>query len=244
MSFVSTSAATADPNAGILPTVPDYGGAFAAWRAATEDEWEAYIDHAFVRQLRDGTLPRTQFLRYLRQDYLYLKHYGRAWALGTIKAETSEEMAACATTTHKLLVEERALHLGICARAGISRADIEAEREEIETVAYTRYVLDAGHSGDFLDLMAAVAPCLWGYGEIGARLAASDHSPEYAEWIGVYGGEDFQDACRRGGAMIETALVRRLGPDYTSSPRWPSLTERFRTASELEAAFWSMGLRP
>ena len=39
--------------------------------------------------------------------------------------------------------------------------------EALGNLAYTRYVLEAGFSGDFLDLMAALAPCVLGYGEIG-----------------------------------------------------------------------------
>ncbi|SEK55074.1 hypothetical protein SAMN04488526_0860 [Jannaschia helgolandensis] len=37
---------------------------------------------------------------------------------------------------------------------GISEAELFAAREASQNLAYTRYVLDAGHSGDFLDLMA------------------------------------------------------------------------------------------
>ncbi|MFT5969431.1 MAG: thiaminase/transcriptional activator TenA [Yoonia sp.] len=38
--------------------------------------------------------------------------------------------------------------------------------------------------GDFLDLMAALAPCVMGYGEIGVRLAAEKSADTlYAAWI-------------------------------------------------------------
>ena len=37
-------------------------------------------------------------------------------------------------------------------------------------VAYTRYVLDKGATGDQLDLQVAMGPCLLGYGEIGVLL--------------------------------------------------------------------------
>ena len=46
-----------------------------------------------------------------------------------------------------------------------------ATKEATANLAYTRYVLDRGMSGDRLDLRVAIAPCLIGYGEIGMRLA-------------------------------------------------------------------------
>ena len=58
--------------------------------------------------------------------------------------------------------------------------------------------LDAGHSGDFLDLMAALAPCVLGYGEIGARLADAAGDTPYADWIATYAGAEYQGTLPRG----------------------------------------------
>ena len=77
--------------------------------------------------------------------------------------------------------EEIALHIKTCAEAGIDEATLFATQERQENLAYTRYVLDAGHSGDLLDLLAALAPCVMGYGEIGSHLAATKTSDTYAE---------------------------------------------------------------
>ena len=223
-----------------------YGATFPLWRAAAGDAWRAYAHHAFVERMRDGTLPREAFLRYLVQDYLFLVHFSRAWALAVTKAETLEEMRACAATVHALLDDEMRLHVETCAAAGISEAELFVAREAPQNLAYTRYVLDAGHSGDFLDLMAALAPCVLGYGEIGTRLAAEAGQTPYADWIATYSGADYQRTCRDVGALIDAAVAHRLGasPESSpqSSPRWPRLCARFETATRLEVDFWAMGL--
>ena len=54
---------------------------YAAWREAAGDNWTAYTRHAFVEGLSDGTLPHQSFVYYLVQDYVFLMHYARAWAL-------------------------------------------------------------------------------------------------------------------------------------------------------------------
>lgn len=59
-----------------------------------------------------------------------------------------------------------------CAEWGITLEELESTREASPNIAYTRYVLDKGMSGDRLDLRVALAPCLLGYGEIGMRVAA------------------------------------------------------------------------
>ena len=122
-----------------------YGATFPLWRKAAGQAWRDYTHHAFVEGLKDGSLPREAFLRYLVQDYVFLIHFSRAWALAVTKAETLEEMRACAATVHALLDEEMQLHVQTCAAEGISEEQLFAATEAPQNLAYTRYVLDAGH---------------------------------------------------------------------------------------------------
>lgn len=225
-------------------TAPDYGSSvFAAWRAAAPD-WDAYVRHGFVEGLGDGSLPREAFLAYLVQDYVFLIHFARAWALGVVKAETLDEMQICAGTVDGLINHEMDLHVRSCAAAGISREALEGATEHPANLAYTRYVLEAGFSGDFLDLIAALVPCVLGYGEIGLRLAHEATSETYADWIGTYSGEEYQEVCTAVADLIENAVRRRLGTELETARRWESLQHRFSTATRLEVAFWSIGDMP
>ncbi|MEM9604544.1 MAG: TenA family protein [Pseudomonadota bacterium] len=222
---------------------PDYGRAFAAWRGASAS-WAAYTRHAFVDGLAAGTLPRDAFLHYLRQDYVFLLHFSRAWALAVAKSDTLDEMKTAAGTVNALVNEEMQLHVGICREAGISEAALGETVERAENLAYTRYVLEAGYSGDLLDLLAALAPCVFGYGEIGLDTAARRGSDTYRDWIETYAGEDYQGLCVAVGELIDGALARRLGADFDAVPRFAQLAARFETATRLEVGFWDMGLQP
>lgn len=221
-----------------------YGKTFALWRAGCIEPWHDYTHHAFVEGLRDGTLPRASFLHYLVQDYVFLVHFARAWSLGVVKAETLDEMKVCASTVDALVNHEMALHVKSCAADGIEEAKLFVAVEAFENLAYTRYVMDAGLQGDFLDLMAALAPCCFGYGEIGTRLAQSATSATpYTDWIDTYADAGYQSVMTTVGQMMDGAIAHRLGPDPTASVRWPNLQARFTTATRLEVAFWDMGLR-
>ena len=221
-----------------------YGKAFAAMRLSAGTAWERYTRHAFVEGLRDGTLPRDAFLHYLRQDYVFLIHFSRAWALGVVKAGTLEEMQACSATVNALLQEEMALHVSICGAAGISETELLATEERAENAAYTRYVMDCGFSGDFVTLLTALAPCVLGYGEIGARLAREKTDATYADWIATYGGTEYQELCESVGDLLDSALERRFGPDYATLPVWEDLCRTFTQATRLEVGFWDMGMTP
>jgi thiaminase/transcriptional activator TenA len=222
---------------------PQYGQAFALWREAAKSSWRDYTRHAFVEGLRDGSLPRTSFIHYMVQDYVYLIHFSRAWALAVAKADTLDEMKACAASVNALVNGEMQLHIETCASEGISKDALESTVEEAENLAYTRYVLEAGYSGDFLDLMAALAPCVMGYGEIGTRLKAEQTSDTYTDWIDTYAGDEYQENCMQVGQLIDQALASRLGTNYATSPKWTTLTQKFDTATRLEVGFWNMGLR-
>ena len=147
-----------------------YGETFSLWRAGCPAPWHDYTHHAFVEGLRDGSLPRAAFLHYLVQDYVFLVHFARAWSLAVVKADTMEEMKTCSGIVNSLVAHEMALHVKTCAAAGIDEATLFTASEEIENLAYTRFVMDAGLHGDFLDLVAALAPCCF-------RLWRNRHAP-------------------------------------------------------------------
>lgn len=225
-------------------TPAPYGKTFALWREGAGNVWGDYTRHAFVEGLRDGTLPRAAYLHYLVQDYVFLVNFARAWALAVVKAETLEEMRIAAGTVDALVNLEMSLHVTTCAAEGISQPELFAATEEHENLAYTRYVLDAGLQGDLLDLVAALAPCVFGYGEIGLRLktGAAPGTP-YQGWIDSYASDNYQQVCAGVGRMTDAAVARRIGDTPTASPRWAQVQQRFSKATELEVAFWAMGLR-
>jgi thiaminase/transcriptional activator TenA len=214
---------------------------FARLRANAGADWSAYVGHAFVTGLGDGTLPQAAFRRYLTQDYLFLIQFARAAALAAYKSDTLDELRAAAATLSGLLDLEMPLHVTYCAGWGLDEAALQAEPEALETIAYTRFVLERGLAGDRLDLETALAPCVLGYGEIGRRLHETGGihpANPYADWIATYAGAEYCAVADAAEATLETLWASR-----GSEARYPSLLETFRAATRLETAFWDMGLR-
>lgn len=219
----------------------ELGDLFPRLRAACDEDWRVYTEHPFVSGLADGTLPDVAFRHYLGQDYLFLVHFARAYGLAAYKGESVDDIRQAAAGLAAIIDVEMVLHVEYCRGWGLDEAELQTLPEAEETLAYTRYVLEAGLAGDLLDLHVALAPCMLGYAEIGVRLAADpatvfDGNP-YADWIRMYASDDYQETARAE-AVILDGLMRRRG----GSGRLPSLVKTFRQATRLEAAFWQMGL--
>ena len=214
---------------------------FTRLRAGAGRHWDAYVDHAFVRGLGDGSLPAACFRHYLAQDYLFLVHIARAYALMIQKADSVAEMRAAAADVDALLNRELDLHIRLSAGWGITETDLEATPEARATLAYTRFVLDVGHSGDLLDLQAVLAPCVIGYVEIALRLAARPGATRadnpYAGWITDFSAPAYLAVAEKSRARLAATGARRLTP-----ARLPRLQALFTRAVQLETDFWEMGL--
>ncbi|MGX9519533.1 thiaminase II [Vibrio sp. CyArs1] len=209
---------------------------------ACQQEWLAYTEHDFVKQLAVGTLAQQAYLHYLKQDFLFLKQYARAYALAIYKAKTLAQMREAVPSVEALLNSEIGHHVTYCQQWGITEADMEAEVEDFGTVAYTRYVLDAGMTGELVDLYAALAPCAIGYAVIGDNLLKSadtmlEDNP-YRSWIELYGSEEFQSGVHTSIKRLD-ALLKDID---LQSQRAQEIIHVFKTATRMEIAFWQQGL--
>lgn len=215
---------------------------FETLKAGATDEWRAYTEHPFTDALADGSLPEAAFKTYLVQDYLFLIEFARAYALAAYKSPTLADMREAAGGMAAILDVEMDLHVKLCGGWGLTPADLESAPAEAETLAYTRYVLDAGMRGDLLALKTALAPCVIGYAEIAERLAAKPgalaEANPYAVWIQEYSGEAYRDVAAAARTHLDSLAER-----YLTDARRVELVGIFREATRLEADFWEMGWR-
>jgi thiaminase (transcriptional activator TenA) len=217
------------------------GDLFRRLVAAAGEAWAGYTRHEFVLRLARGDLPEAAFRRYLVQDYLFLLHFARAWGLAIYKSETLGDMRRAHSLVAATLDVEIGLHVEYCRGWGLTEAAMAREPEALETIAYTRFVLDRGLAGDRLDLEVALAPCVVGYAEIAAERMADPATRQdgnrYREWLLMYAGAEYQDLARGAAAALDEQFRRRGGEG-----RFPALAASFAAAARLEADFWTMGL--
>ena len=102
-------------------------------------------------------------------------------------------------------------------------------------VGYTGFLLATATQHGPLEVMAAILPCTWSYGEIAENLLGDvEKHPVYAEWIRFFGSPDY-------GEVVSTmqADFERLAARAEDVPI-EALSELFTLGARLEAAFWDM----
>jgi len=196
-----------------------------ALRDAAAPLWEASLTHPFVRGIGDGTLDETAFQWYIRQDYRFLIDYGRLLSLGAARAPRLSWMRRFAGLSLAVLETEMELHRGFAARWDVT--DLESVVVEPATAAYCDFLLRVASLGDFAELVAAVAPCMWGYAEIGTALASSATSDRYREWIDMYAGDEFGELADWSRELLDEV-------DGELEP----MRDAFLASSRHELAFW------
>src|ERR1700752_4064416 len=215
---------------------------FERLKEAAFAEWRGFTQPSFPHAVGGGSLAEAAFRRYLVQDYLFLIEFARAYALSVYKSPKLADMREAAAGLSAILDIEMNLHVRLCAGWGLSPGDLEQATPAVETLAYTRYVLDAGMRGDLLALRVALAPCVIGYAEIATRLTARPEAHAaanpYRDWIAEYAGAPYQEVAARARAHLEG-----LADLYATPAREAELIVIFKEATRLEADFWEMGWR-
>ncbi|MTI76516.1 MAG: thiaminase II [Marinobacter sp.] len=215
---------------------------FEDLKKSCQNEWQAYIEHGFVEQLGNATLAPEAFQHYLKQDYLFLIQFARAFALAAYKSPTLSDLRQAKEGLQAIVDVELDLHVSYCKEWGISEQELADLPEARATLAYTRYVLDTGNRGDLLDLHVALSPCMVGYGEIAnwlnsrAETIRGENNP-YDAWIAMYESDEFQEAMRAEISWLNERLAD------VSPARFKELTRIFSDATRLEIDFWEMGLK-
>ena len=173
----------------------------AALWAAGGETWRQILDLPFVRALGDGTLDEDLFAFYLDQDALYLRDYSRALATLSARADTAEAQVHWAAGAHEAIAAESQLHEGWLA----NRARLGGPSPI--TMGYTNFLRASAAGDDYVVGAAAILPCYWLYEEVGAVLSSQNHADHpYAEWLSMYGGEEFAAEVERSLAEVERAF--------------------------------------
>ena len=173
----------------------------AALWAAGGETWRQILDLPFVRALGDGTLDEDLFSFYLDQDALYLRDYSRALATLSARADTAKGQVHWAAGAHEAIAAESQLHEGWLA----NRARLGGPSPI--TMGYTNFLRAFTAGEDYVVGAAAILPCYWLYEEVGAVLSSQNHEGHpYADWLSLYGGEEFAADVARSLAEVEHAF--------------------------------------
>ncbi len=205
---------------------------------ATQDIWEGYLNHPFVRGIADGSLDIQKFRFYLLQDYVYLFDYAKVFAQGVVKSRDPEIMRVFATSVANILGGEMNIHRGYMSRLGVTEEDAERVKPSLSNESYTSYMRAVAAEEGPAEIMAAVLSCALSYEYIAKWIVKNypnaDKHEFYGEWVQGYASEEYAAENRN-----LVAYMERLSEGYTEQ-QLQRLTDIFVACSRYEGMFWDM----
>jgi thiaminase (transcriptional activator TenA) len=205
-----------------------------AWDASKQ-VFQQIIDHPFLQELANGTLPQEKFTFYLYQDSCYLSEYGRVLAAIAAKLDNPDHRNAFLRFANDTILVETALH-----KTFLTDAPNPMYKGQSPTcMLYTGYLFQQVASSPLETALSSVLPCFRIYKEVGDHIL-KHHLGEgnpYQSWISTYGGEEFSNAVQLATSICDE-LAERCSPEQQQS-----MTEAFLYASKMEWMFWDSAYR-
>jgi thiaminase (transcriptional activator TenA) len=204
-----------------------------------DEIWRSIRGHAFLRELHGGTLAHERFTYFILQDYLYLLDFAQVLCLGGAKSPNIATLEVFARNALTVVKVERSFHASFGKTLGFSQKQLDVAVKAPVTRAYIDHLQAVARGGSLRELVAAVLPCFWIYGEVGKQLYKGRPSrPKiYREWIELYASEDFWRSVRE-----QIRLLDQLGAQVGSEEK-RLMTAHFLLSSRYEYLFWDQAYR-
>jgi thiaminase/transcriptional activator TenA len=201
--------------------------------------WRAIELHPFLRELNAGTLAMERFTYFILQDYVYLLDFAQVLCQAGAKSPDLETLQLFAHHALGAVEVERTFHATFGNALGMSRKQLDEVTKGPITQAYSAHLQSVARGGTLGEIVAAVLPCYWIYGEVGRRLYGSrPREPRiYRQWIETYAAEGFWQPVRE-----QIQLMDKLGAAANAREK-RLMTGHFLLSSRYEFMFWEQAYR-
>lgn len=180
-----------------------------------------------------------RFTYFILQDYVYLLDFAQVLCQGGAKAPDLETLELFARHAIGAVEVERSFHASFGKTLGLSRKQLDEVSKGPITQAYIGHLQSVARGGSLGELVAAVLPCYWIYGEVGRRLYKNrPKKPKiYREWIEIYASETFWRPVRE-----QIRLVDSIGAKASPGEK-KQMAGHFMLSSRYELMFWEQAYR-
>lgn len=208
-------------------------------RLRSDAIWRKIMRHPFLSELCAGTLPMERFVYFILQDYVYLLDFAQVLCLGGAKSGDLETLSMFAHHALGAVEVERSFHASFGKEMGFTRKQLDGAQKGPVTEAYIAHLQSVARGGSLAELVAAVLPCYWIYGEVGKALyQARPRKPAiYRKWIETYADESFWRPVRE-----QIQLMNELGAAANGAEK-NRLLKNFQLSSRYEYLFWEQAYR-
>lgn len=202
-------------------------------RATVKAEWDAAVNHPFVRELHTGTLPREKMRRYLVQDYQFVDSFTALLGAAVACADATAPRMVIARQLGLVAGGENTYFQRAFDALGVPDSDRSAPRLLPCTAQFNELMREATASLDYALCLTVLTVAEWLYLDW-ARQAPGPlpSDPIAREWIEIHDNPDFRVWVE----FLRGELDRTL-PGLPSSQR-ERCERAFARATRLELDFF------
>ncbi|MGQ7848420.1 TenA family protein [Granulosicoccus sp. 3-233] len=156
--------------------------------------WQSIAQHAFCRELAEGSLPNARMAEYLIQDYSFIDGFVRLAATAIAHAPTLKDSVPLAQFLAVITGPENTYFLRSFDALGVSEERWRHPQLWSVTQDFQAIMTEARLSGSYARMIAVLVVAEWSYLEWATPFnPPADTLPFYfAEWISLHAGPDFE----------------------------------------------------
>ena len=199
--------------------------------------WQDILNHRFIRELANDTLPIKKFVFYLNQDHYFLEGFSKFLLSAKLKTHDNEmkqwvETLFFTTVNIEMKMQRQLLSSLRGGQSLTASVDIIPSKT---TLDYILYLTNVSSVGKFCEIVSVMAPCPWTYLEIAQNLSkVSIRNDNYVKWVQFYSSDESHKQV----AVIQQ-ILNLLGKEENQKYR-QTMKNHFAKACKYEYLFWEM----
>lgn len=198
--------------------------------------WDKILNHRFLLELSDRTLPISKYAFYLIQDQLFLAAFCSFLAVAKEKCHSARQTEWFEGALNNTRNYEIPMQVEMLRSLGISESTILEAGRSRTTLQYSSFLDETAHSGTLGVILSALTPCPWTYIEISERYkdAQSSIDDNYGRWTAFYSSSESRKQVSDLKELFDE-IAKAAGNEERSR-----MQKCFGTACMYELLFWDM----
>jgi thiaminase (transcriptional activator TenA) len=199
--------------------------------------WQEILDHNFIKELSNDTLPMNKFVFYLLQDHYFLYAFSKVLQSAKLKVDDNKMREWLEILSFNTINSEMKMQRDLLYSLGLTPPSIDLATiiPSKATLDYISFLEGVPSVGKFSEIVSAMAPCPWTYMEISQKLLkTSIKNKVYKSWVQFYSSdESFKQ-------VAEIQQVLNLLSEEENQQCHQRMINHFAEACKYEFHFWEM----
>ncbi|MFW6148037.1 MAG: thiaminase II [Thermodesulfobacteriota bacterium] len=197
-----------------------------------EQVWNRIVEHPFVMELYQGSLPMEKFKMYILQDYVYLVDAIKNFSIIASRASSVDVMQETMEIAYLEATSEFQGYEEFLHTLGYTLDDAMNVEPFPVNISYRSFLLATSSLHSTEEALASVLPCFWSYLEIALHhqdALANNANKIYVDWASAYLSKDYAH-------LVEK--MRKLVDRVCDGFPYEKLKQFFLIASRYEYMYW------